>query len=97
MRSYNKVQPASTKRKYRPALARVAAPVRGDSSLMGRIITHSVLATTDNQVDTIYGAALELGCVEEAEDPRHRQLRRRQEEGAEDRNRHHQVKVDEQV
>ena len=64
---------------------------------MGRIITHSVLATTDNQVDTIYGAALELGCVEEAEDPRHRQLGHGQEERAEDRDGHHQIEVDQQI
>ena len=39
--------------------------------------------------------ALELRRVEEAKDPRHRELRHRKEEGAEQRDGHHQVKVDE--
>ena len=36
----------------------------------------------------------ELGGVEEAEDPGHGELGHGEEEGAEDRNRHHEVEVD---
>ena len=39
----------------------------------------------------------ELGRVEEAEDPRHRELRHGKEEGAEEGDRHHQVEIDEEI
>ena len=42
-------------------------------------------------------AVSELGRVEEAEDPRHGELRHGEEEGAEQRDRHHEVEVDQQV
>ena len=41
--------------------------------------------------------ALELRRVEEAKDPRHRELRHREEERAEGRNGHHQVEVNQQI